>query len=80
LSIYDIQSTAEDEFYVKFVLGNKYVGIYDKDAFLIELAHTCSHETLPFIIGGDFNILKYPEDKRKHEFHPPNGQIFLIWT
>jgi hypothetical protein len=59
LSIYDIGSIDEDDFYVKFCLRNKSDGfkfalytVYglgqqqNKEAFLIELAHTCSRETL----------------------------------
>ena len=60
----------EGDIYVKFLLRNKSDGfkfnlytVYgpaqqqNKEVFLTELARICSHETLPYIIGGDFNIM-----------------------
>jgi len=39
-----------------------------KESFLIELANSCSHETLPYIIRGDFNIMRRSEDKSTDNF------------
>jgi hypothetical protein len=39
-----------------------------KDAFLTELVQFVSRETLPIVIGGDFNILRGPKDKNKDNF------------
>jgi hypothetical protein len=41
-----------------------------KQNFLAEMAHTCSKEPLPYIIGGDLNIMRRPEDKNKENFDP----------
>ena len=38
---------------------------YSKDDFLIELASMCSHTQVPYIVGGDFNILREIGDKNK---------------
>ena len=40
----------------------------NKQTFLAELANTCSKESLPYLIGGDFNIMRRPEDKSSGVF------------
>lgn len=40
-----------------------------KDEFLVELASFCSHLTVPYIVGGDFNILREAEDNNKKMIH-----------
>jgi hypothetical protein len=69
------------DFYVKFTLRYKSTdfkfvlySIYgpaqsqNKGGFLAELANTCSKENLPFIVRGDFNIMRKPKDKRCGDF------------
>jgi hypothetical protein len=81
LSVFDIGAIDEGDFYVKFILRYKsndfkfvLYSIYgptqlqNKGAFLTELANTCSKENLPFLIGGDFNIMRKPEDKSSGDF------------
>jgi hypothetical protein len=81
LSVFDIGAIDEGDFYVKFTLRYKSTdfkfvlySIYgpaqsqNKGAFLAELANTCSKENLPFLIGGDFNIMRKPEDKSFGDF------------
>jgi hypothetical protein len=34
-----------------------------KDEFLAELVRTCEDETLPMLVGGDFNIIRKREEK-----------------
>ena len=34
-----------------------------KENFLYEVVHMCSKETLPIILGGDFNIIHGPDEK-----------------
>jgi hypothetical protein len=66
---------------VKFHLCNKVndfkwalVAVYGpaqsnlKEQFLTEMIHMCSHEQLPILIGGDFNILRSPSEKNKDNF------------
>jgi len=70
LKVFDIRAIADGDFYVKFTLrcksdGFKFVlyTVYgpaqyqNKQAFLVELAKTCSKESLSYLIGGDFNIM-----------------------
>ena len=70
LNYFDIGAIDEGDFYVKFILRDKSDGfkfalyvVYgpaqhnNKEAFLVETAHTCSRESLPYITGGDFNIM-----------------------
>ena len=40
----------------------------NKQEFLAEMANTCSKESLPYIIGGDFNIMRHPQDKSSGVF------------
>ena len=81
LSTFDIGAISEGDYYVKFTLRNKCDGfkwvlyaVYGpaqqehKESFLIELANSCSRETLPYVIGGDFNIMRRPEDKSTDNF------------
>jgi exonuclease III len=81
LQIYDIGAIDEGEFYVKFHLCNKannykwaLVLVYGpaqkehKERFLAKLVNTCSHENLPLLIGGDFNILRRPSEKNNDRY------------
>jgi hypothetical protein len=76
LSAFDIGAIDEGDFYVKFTLRYKptdfkfvLYSVYgpaqaqNKGAFLAEITSTYSKEILPFLIGGDFNIMGKPEDK-----------------
>jgi hypothetical protein len=71
LDTFDIGAIDEGDFYIKFHLCNKdnnfkwaLVVVYGpaqanlKEQFLTEMVHLCSHEQLPILIGGDFNILE----------------------
>jgi hypothetical protein len=73
---YDIGAIDEGDFYCKFQLRNKEDGfiwalfaVYGpaqedlKNDFLAEVAGVCGAETHPFIIGGDFNIMRRAEEK-----------------
>jgi hypothetical protein len=40
-----------------------------KEKFLAELVHMCSHETLPLQMGGDFNILRHSTEKNNDRFN-----------
>jgi hypothetical protein len=81
LSVFGIGAIDEGDFYVKFTLRYKSTdfkfvlySIYEpaqlqnKGAFLAELTNTCSKETLPFLIGWNFNIMRKLEDKSSGDF------------
>jgi hypothetical protein len=72
LQMFDIGAIDEGDYYIKFHLCNKVdefkwalVVVYGpaqdehKESFLAELVNMCSHESLPLIIGGDYNILRH---------------------
>jgi hypothetical protein len=74
--LFDIGSIEEGEFYIKFHLCNKsdgfkwaLVSVYGqaqadrKEKFLAELVRMCSHEDLPLIMGGDYNVLRHSYEK-----------------
>ena len=76
LNVYDIGAIDEGNHYVKFHLCTKMDGfkwalvvVYGpaqnnlKEQFLTELVNMCSHEKLPILVGGDFNILRTPYEK-----------------
>jgi hypothetical protein len=76
------EAISEGDFYSKFLLKNKdgftwaLYAVYgsaqdgEKVQFLAEMAHICSSETHPMIIDGDFNIMRFLEDKNKSNFCP----------
>jgi hypothetical protein len=39
-----------------------------KQLFLSELVNMCSREALPTIVGGDFNILRSPDEKNSTNY------------
>jgi hypothetical protein len=39
-----------------------------KECFLAELVNMCSHENLPLVIGGDYNILRNPSEKNNDHY------------
>jgi hypothetical protein len=41
----------------------------DKENFLAELVRMCSHENLPLILGGDYNILRHPSEKNNLNYN-----------
>jgi hypothetical protein len=78
LDAFDIGVIDEGDFYVKFHLCNKennfkwmLVAVYGptqiplKEQFLTELVHMISHERLPVLVGGDFNILRHAHEKTR---------------
>ncbi|WVZ54678.1 hypothetical protein U9M48_005442 [Paspalum notatum var. saurae] len=82
LDSYDIGSIEEGDFYVKFRLRNKedefqwiLVAVYGavqpefKEAFLTELVRTCSNESLPLLVGGDFNIIRNSSEKNNDRYN-----------
>jgi hypothetical protein len=82
LQFFDIGAIDEDDYYIKFHLCNKsddfkwaLVVVYGtaqsehKESFLAELVHMCSHENLPLLMGGDYNILRHPFKKNNDHYH-----------
>jgi hypothetical protein len=78
LDVFDIGAIDEGDFYVKFHLCNKennfkwvLVAVYGpaqiplKEQFLTELVQMISHERLPVLVGGDFNILRHADEKTR---------------
>jgi hypothetical protein len=51
----------------KWCLLNVYGAAQDenKDSFLAEMATFCANYKDPYIVGGDFNILRFLSDKNK---------------
>ncbi|WVZ62463.1 hypothetical protein U9M48_012212 [Paspalum notatum var. saurae] len=81
LLTFDIGEIEEGDFFLKFKLRNKHddfqwvlVSVYGaaqqhfKEAFLTELVQLCMKETLPILIGGDFNIIREPTEKNNANY------------
>jgi hypothetical protein len=74
---FEVESIEDGEFHIKFILKNKVDGfrwallsVYGaaqdeyKEHFLSELVRACSScGNLPFLVGGDFNIIRNPSEK-----------------
>jgi hypothetical protein len=67
--------------YLKFELKNKFdsfewvfTSVYgamqeeEKDILLQEMVQKCSVESLPLMVGGDFNIISSPQDKNNNRY------------
>ena len=59
-----------------FMLSMDRHNITIKKSFLVEMAHTCSRESLPYIIGGEFNIMRHPDDKSTYNFDTKWPNLF----
>ena len=56
----------------EWVLVSVYGAAQDdrRPAFLAELARICEKEPLPMLVGGDFNVIRKPEEKSNDRFNP----------
>jgi hypothetical protein len=52
---------------IKWIIMNVYGAAQEehKDGFLVELANFCAGNKEPYIVGGDFNILRFSSEKNK---------------
>jgi hypothetical protein len=48
----------------------------DKEEFLVELGNICSNQSLPILVGGDFNLLRFSNEKNKAMSHSKWTDIF----
>jgi hypothetical protein len=48
-----------------------------KDRFLTECVNTVSYESLPILVGGDFNIIRYPSVKSNDRFKRRWPNLFI---
>lgn len=75
---FNITGTSQGDFHIKIqlfdtklLLSWALIFIYGaaqeehKQEFLIELAAVCSDQTIPILIGGDFNLLSSFQEKKK---------------
>ena len=79
---FDIGEIEEGDFLIRLNLRNKeddfkfnLISVYGpaqselKDKFLSEVVRICSKDTLPIVIGGDFNIIRGPEEKNNNNYN-----------
>jgi hypothetical protein len=80
---FEVESIEDGEFHIKFILKNKVDGfrwallsVYGaaqdeyKEQFLSELVQACSScGNLPFLVGGDFNIIRNPSEKNNSRYN-----------
>jgi hypothetical protein len=82
LATFDIGEIEEGDFLIRLNLRNKeddfkfnLISVYGpaqselKDKFLSEVVRICSKDTLPIVIGGDFNIIRGPEEKNNNNYN-----------
>lgn len=78
----DIGEIEEGDFFIRFKLRQRaddfkfnLISVYGpaqsdlKGHFLSELVRVCSKETIPTVVGGDFNILRNPQEKNNDNFN-----------
>jgi hypothetical protein len=78
LSRFDIQNTSMGKFHIKVTLLDlklqlkwNLVIVYgaaqleDKEEFLTELGTVCNEQSLPLLVGGDFNIIRFSSEKTR---------------
>jgi len=78
----DIGEIEEGDFFIRFKVRNReddfkfnLIAVYGpaqvehKSIFLLEMVRVCSKDTLPIVIGGDFNILRRPDEKNNVNFN-----------
>jgi hypothetical protein len=84
-----VKKVSNGDYYVKFQIRNKRDGfewllipVYgaaqasNKPEFLAEIVRTCENETLPLLIGGDFNIIRRQAEKNNDNSNPRWPFIF----
>ena len=70
----EVLEVTEGNFHIKMHIHNKSDAVYgpaqeaSKTSFLIELVNLAKDNPHPFIIGGDFNLLRFPFEKSKGRF------------
>jgi hypothetical protein len=78
LSVFDIGAIDEGNFYVKFTLTSQLISNLSFILFMDRPKYKTKEETLPFIIGGDFNIMRKPEDKSSGDFDNKWPSLFNV--
>jgi hypothetical protein len=81
-SVFDIGYISQGDYHIKFRMRNKadgfqwnLIAVYGaaqpehKQSFLSELVQCCQSESLPVAIGGDFNIIRGPQDKNNDRYN-----------
>ena len=79
--VFDIGNIVIGNFHIKFNVRNKddgfewaiiaaYGAAQDdlKQDFLTEMVHFCSSTDKPFVLGGDFNIIRNPSEKNNDRY------------
>ena len=72
---------SQGDYHIKFQLRNKndgfqwnLIAVYGaaqdehKQSFLTEIVQCCQNESLPFLMGGDFNIIRGPNEKNNDRY------------
>ena len=94
LVTYVVDKVEVEEFFIKFYLITKVDGfrwilmvVYGaaqqdrKGEFLAELVRSCSScENSPFMVGGDFNIIRNPSEKNNNRYNWPRMFNTVIET
>ena len=82
LLTFDIGEIEEGEFFIRFKVRHReddfkfnLISVYRpaqheyKSHFLSEIVRVCSKEALPIVIGGDFNIIRRPDEKNNDNYN-----------
>ena len=82
LLTFDIGEIEEGEFFIRFKVRHReddfkfnLISVYGpaqqeyKSHFLSEIVRVCSKEALPIVIGGNFNIIRRPDEKNNDNYN-----------
>jgi hypothetical protein len=86
---FDVFDIKHGNFVLKFKLCNKednfewkMLAVYgvaqesEKESFLSELARMCDNESLPLLVGGDFNIIRNQSEKNNNRYNDRWPSLF----
>ena len=91
-SIFDIGFISQGDYHIKFRMRNKVdsfqwnlIAFYEaakvehKESFLTEIVQCCQNETIPLLMGGDFNLIRGPNEKIMIDMMI-DGHLCSMWS
>jgi endonuclease/exonuclease/phosphatase family metal-dependent hydrolase len=68
----------EDNFEWKMLVVYSAAQESEKESFLSELARLCDSESVPLLVGGDFNIIRNQKEKNNNRYNDRWSSLFNV--